>query len=97
MRGSDGKLCFSEKGRGNVWMNYMERIMNEENDWDRNVEGDAVEGPVECVSRYAVVQALNEMITRKASGSSDVLLELFPVSGGVGTQMMAKLCQMVLE
>ena len=31
MRGSDGKLCFSEKGRGSVWMDYLERIMNEEN------------------------------------------------------------------
>ena len=25
--------------------------MNEESDWDRNVEGDAEEGPVVCVSR----------------------------------------------
>ena len=33
-----------------VLKDYMERIMNEENDWDRNVEGDAVEGPVVCVS-----------------------------------------------
>ena len=41
MRGSDGKLCFSEKERGNVWKDYMERIMNAENDWDHNVEGDA--------------------------------------------------------
>ena len=51
MRGSDGKLRFSEKERGKVWMDYMERVMNKENDWDRNVEGDAVEGPVVCVSR----------------------------------------------
>ena len=29
----------------------MERIMNEENDWDHNVEGDAVEGPVDWTSR----------------------------------------------
>ena len=28
----------------------MEMIMNEENEWD-HVEGDAVEGPVVCVSR----------------------------------------------
>ena len=27
--GSDGKLCFSEKERGIVWKDYMERIMNE--------------------------------------------------------------------
>ena len=32
MRGSDEKLCFSEKERDKVWKNYMERIMNEEND-----------------------------------------------------------------
>ena len=38
----------------------MERIMNEENDWDHNVEGDAVEGPVVCVSRDKMLQALNE-------------------------------------
>ena len=38
----------------------MKRIMNEENVWIRhNVEGDAVEGPVVCLSRE-VLQALNE-------------------------------------
>ena len=34
MGGSDGKVSFSEKERGNVWKEYIERIMNEENDWD---------------------------------------------------------------
>ena len=29
MRGSDGKLCFSEKEIGKVRKDYMERIMNE--------------------------------------------------------------------
>ena len=50
MRESDGKLCFSEKERGKVWKDYMERKMNEEIDWDRNVEGDAVEGQLVGVS-----------------------------------------------
>ena len=44
MRGCDGKLYFSEKEGGEVWKDYMERIINEENDWVQNVEGDAVEG-----------------------------------------------------
>ena len=35
--------------------------MNEENDWDCDVEGDAVEGPVVCVCREEMLQALNEM------------------------------------
>ena len=33
MRGSDGKLCLSEKERGKVWKDFMELIMNEEIDW----------------------------------------------------------------
>ena len=54
---SDGKLCFSEKERGKFWKDYMERIMNDENDLDYNVKGNAVEGPVVCVNREQVVQA----------------------------------------
>ena len=50
----------SKKERGKVWKDYMERTMNEENDFDPNVEGDAVEGPVVCVNREKVLQALNE-------------------------------------
>ena len=46
MRGRDGRLFFGKKERGKVWKDYMERIMNEENDWDHDVEGYAVEGTV---------------------------------------------------
>ena len=74
--GSDGKLCISEKESSKVWKDCMERIMNEDNDWDHNVEGDVVEGPVVDVGREEVLQALNEMITGKAPGPSDVSLEL---------------------
>ena len=28
MRGSDGKLCFNDKEKYEVWMDYMEKIMN---------------------------------------------------------------------
>ena len=47
----------------------------------RNVEGDAVEGPVVCVSREEVLHALNEMKTGIAPGPSEVLLELIAASG----------------
>ena len=30
MRVSDGKLCFSEKERANVWKDFMERTTKEE-------------------------------------------------------------------
>ena len=47
MRGSHGRLSFSEKDRGRVWKEHMMKIMNEENEWDQKVEADLVEGPVE--------------------------------------------------
>ena len=43
------------------------------------MEGDAVEDPVVCVSREDVLQALNEMKTGKASGPSEVSLELIAI------------------
>ena len=46
---------FSVRRKEVVLVDYMERIMNEENDWDHNVEGDTVEGPVVRVSREEVV------------------------------------------
>ena len=46
MRGSDGKLNFSERHRASVWKEHMEKIMNEENEWDQKAEADRVEGPV---------------------------------------------------
>ena len=97
VRGSDGKLCFSEKERGKVWNVYVERIMNEENDWDHNVEGDAVEGPVVCVGREEMLLALREMKTGAALGCRDVSLELIVASGGVGIQVMAEICQSPFE
>ena len=60
MRGCNGKLCLSLKERGKVWKDYMERVMNEANDWGHNVECYAVEGPVVCLGREEVLQALNE-------------------------------------
>ena len=47
------------------------------------MEGDAVEGPVVCVSRVEVLQALNEIKTGKASDVSDISLEFIVASGGV--------------
>ena len=70
--------------------------MNEEYDWDQNVE-DVVEGPAVFVSREEVLQALNEMKTGKALGPSEVSLELIAASGGVLIQVMAEICQNILD
>ena len=95
--GSDGNLCFSEKERGNVLKDYMERIMSEENDTDHNVDGDVEDGPVDCISREELQQALNEMKTGKDPGPSEVSIELIAADRGVGIQAMAEICQRGLD
>ena len=80
MRGSDGRLNFSEKDRGRVWKEHMERIMNEENEWDQNVQADLVEGPVERVSQEEVVKVLGKMKAGKAAGPSEVSVGM--IAGG---------------
>ena len=71
----------------------MEGMMNEENDWDCDVEGDAVEGSVVCVSMNEMLQALNEMKKGKSHGPLEASLDLIAASWGVEIQVMAKICQ----
>ena len=81
LRGSDGKLNFSEEDGGKVWKEHMERIMNEENEWDQKTEAGVVEGPVEKVSREEVVKAIREMKVGQAAGPSEVSVEMISASG----------------
>ena len=97
MRGIDGRLNFSEKDRGKVWKEHMERIMNEENEWDQNGKAVLVEGPVERVSREEVVKAIREMKAGKAAGPSEVSVEMIAASGEMGIGVMVELCQGVLN
>ena len=61
------------------------------------MEGDAVESAVVCVSMEEVLQALNEIKTGKNPEPSEVSLELIAASGGVGIQVLAEICQKVLD
>ena len=58
----DRKLCFGEKDLDKIWKDYVERVMNEVNDLDHGVEADAMEGPVDCIGREEVVQALDLLL-----------------------------------
>ena len=50
----------------------MEKIMNEENEWDQNVKAALVEGSVERVSCEEVLKAIREMKVGKAAGPPEV-------------------------
>ena len=95
--GGDGRLGFIEEDRAEIWRGHLEKIMNEDNKWDHMVETDLVEGPVEKVARNDIVEAIQSMKSRKATGPSEVSVEMIIASGEIGVKVMMELCQRVLD
>ena len=83
LRGGDGRLGFIEEDRAKIWKEHMEKIMNEENEWDCMVETGLVEGPVEKVVRDEIVEAMQSMKSGKVTGTSEVpvSVEMIVTSG----------------
>ena len=97
MRGSDGRLGFVEGDRTKIWKEHMEKIMNEENEWDRMVEADVVERPVEKVARNEIVEAMQNMKSGKATRPSEMSVKMIVASGKIGIKVMMELCHRVLD
>ena len=96
-RGRDGRLGFIKEDRAKIWKEHMEKIMNEENEWDHMVEIDVVEGQVEKLARNEIVEAMQSMKSGKATGLSEVSVEMIVASGEIGVKVMMELCQRVLD
>ena len=75
----------------------MQKIMNEEDEWDYMLETDLVEGPVEKVARNEIVEAMQRRKSGKATGPSEVSVEMIVASGEIGVKVMIELCQRVLD
>ena len=75
----------------------MEKITNEENNWDQVANADIVEGLVEGISLAEIINAIKAMKTEKASGPSEEIVEMIVASGQVGEEVRRKLCQRMLD
>ena len=61
------------------------------------VETDVVEGSVEKVARNESVEAMQRMKSEKATGPSEVSVEMMDASCKIGVKVMMELCQRVLD
>ena len=96
LKGRGGRLDFIED-RTKILKEHMEKIINEENEWDHMVKTDVVEGPLEKVTRKAVLEEMQKMKSGKATGPSKVSAEMTVASGEIGIKVMMDLCQRVLD
>ena len=97
LRGRDGRFDFIEEDRANISKKHIEKIMNEENEWDHMVETNVVEGLWEKVARNEIVEAMKKMKLGKATGPSEVNVKMIVASGKIGVKVVMELCQRVLD
>jgi len=71
-KGISRKVIVDEKGVKDSWKEYMEKLMNEQNEWDHGISVEDKEGPADCISLRIseVVAALKKMKRHKAPGLS---------------------------
>ena len=63
IKGASGKVIVDDKGIKDSWKEYMEKLMNEENEWDHKILAEVKEGPADCI-RMAEVRAVLKKMKR---------------------------------
>jgi len=66
-------VIVDEKGIKDSWKEYMEMLINGENDWDHKISARVTEGPADCVRINEVAAALKKMKRHKAPGLSGLV------------------------
>ena len=59
-------MIVDEKGIKDSLKEYMEKLMNEENEWDHGILAEVKEGPADCMRIIEVVAALKKMKRHKS-------------------------------
>jgi len=97
LNGVSGKVIVDKKGIKDSWKEYMEKLMNEENEWDHRIEATVKEGPADCIMMDEVAAALKKIHRHKASGMSVLVAEMIQSTGDIGTQWILDLCNGIVK
>ena len=97
IKGASGKVIIDDKGIKDSWKEYMEKLMNEENEWDHKLSAEVKEGPADCIRMDKVRAAPKEMKRHKATGLSGLITEMIKATGEIGTQWILDFCTIRYE
>jgi len=97
LKGVSGKVIVDEKGIKDSWKEYMEKLMNEENEWYHSISTTVIEGPADCIRIDEVAAALKQMKKHKAPGLSGLVAEMIQTTGNIGTQWILNLCNGIVK
>ena len=75
IKGASGKVIVDDKWIKDCWKEYMEKLMNEENEWDHKISAEVKEGLADCIRMDEVRAALKKMKRHIAPGLSGLVTE----------------------
>ena len=90
-------MVVDDKGIKDSWKEYMEKLMNEENEWHHKISAGVKEGPADCIRIAEVRAALKEMKRHKPPGLSGLVAEIIQATGNIGTQWLLDLCNGIVK
>ena len=96
LKDKKGNLVLDEEGRKTIWKEYMEKLLNEENEWDQDVSCEK-ECPQCWISKEEVRKALRKMKNGKAAGPSKVVSEVLKAAGDQGIEWLCELCNAIIR
>ena len=74
----------------------MDKLLNEENTWDKDTTCDKVEGPCELFTKDEIRKALRKMNKGKAAGPTGVVTEMFMADENLGVEWLTDLCNLIV-
>ncbi|KAK3548848.1 hypothetical protein QTP70_021035, partial [Hemibagrus guttatus] len=88
----------TREGEKDLYSEYFEELMNEENEREKRVEGvNSVEQKVDNIRKDEVRKALKRMKSGKAVGPDDIPVEVWKCLGEVAVEFLTSLFNRVLE
>ena len=91
------KVIVDGKGIKDSWKEYMEKLMNEENEWDHKLSPEVKEEPADCIWMAEVRAVLKKMNRHKAQGLSGLVAEMIQATGDIGTKWLLDLCNGIVK
>jgi len=85
IKGASGKVIVDDKGSKDSWKEYVEKLMNEENEWNHKISAEDKEGPANCIRIAEVRAVLKKMKRHKAPGLSGLVAEMIQAVWDTGT------------
>ena len=88
-------MTVDEKRIEDSWKEYMEKLINEQNERDHRISAAVNEGPADCIRINEVAAAMKKM--KRQAGLSGLVAELTQDTWDIGTQWISDLCNGIVK